>query len=180
MSLINKIKKLFTGNSEDELFIPVEYTIRHHTKKSENKETEYVNDLLNNFEPPKYEQHIEEKQQESNNDIVSQEKQEDESYFQPYNEISYSIKRDIGDSVASRYNQRICIYLYSKKFNKRQTSIKTVEGCLINQMPHNLKLIGIEQELNDLFNKHTKTFNIEIPTEKRLEILSDLRKEFDI
>ena len=180
MSFISKIKKLFTRNSEDDLYVQIEYSPRPHIKKHEYKETEYVNELLNNFEPPKYEQHISESQNEPNNDIDCQEKQEFDSNVEPFTEINYSIKYEIGDSLATRYNQRICIYLYSKKFKKTQTSIKTLEGFLINQMPQNLKLIGIERELNDLFNKHKTSYNIEIPTENRLEILNDLRKAFDI
>lgn len=180
MSLINKIKKLFTGNSEDELFVPVEHNEKPKHKKVIQKSSEYVNDLLNEINQTITEQQT--TQHQYTTPKPEEIKKEDE-FDSPVNckpHISYSIKLEKGLNVQSHYCQRICVYLTSDKFRNAHTSIKQIEGTTINEMPREFKLIAIERELFDLFNHHAKNYNIEIPSETRIEIINKVKSHFDL
>ena len=164
MSLISKIKKLFTRNSEDDLFVPNEYSSpRPRVKKPEYKETEYVNELL-----------VEETFENSTSEQRDEQRDERKT---PCYRTSYRINVDTG--VQEKLYYKYIVYLTSVDINnnnKEYNSYCIIQGSEIHGVPKYMQLIALEREIYAICNRHSNTIDEALSSEFRLQLINELRK----
>jgi hypothetical protein len=167
MSLLDKIKRIFTKSSTDDLFVPVEYSIRPHTEKNKQEDTEYVNDLFNEETDEHIETTVEETQYSKNWQVFNA----------PNYKTTYRINIDTG--VQEKLFYKYIVYLTSvdaNNNNKEYTSYCIIQGDQIYGVSKSMQLFVLEREIYSLCTKHSNLIEFELSSDFKLQLINELRK----
>jgi hypothetical protein len=167
MSLLDKIKRIFTKSSTDDLFVPVEYSIRPHTEKVKHEDTEYVNDLFIEETDEHIETTVEETQYSKNWQVFNA----------PNYKTTYRINIDTG--VQEKLFYKYIVYLTSadaNNNNKEYTSYCIIQGDQIYGVSKSMQLFVLEREIYSLCTKHSNLIEFELPSDFKLQLINELRK----
>lgn len=167
MSLLDKIKRIFTKSSTDDLFVPVEYSIRPHTEKVKHEDTEYVNDLFIEETDKHIENTVEETQYSKN--------------WQVFNAPNYktTYRINIDTSVQEKLFYKYIVYLTSvdgNNNNKEYTSYCIIQGDQIHGVSKSMQLFVLEREIYSLCTKHSNLIEFELSSDFKLQLINELRK----
>ena len=170
MSLFDKIKRLFRKSSADDLFVPVEYSIRPHTKNVNQPDTVYINDLF----IEETSEHIEDTNEEKNENL-------DSKHQQIYNDSNYktTYRINIDTSVQEKIFYKYIIYITSvdvNNNNKEYTSYCIIHGVQIHSVSKSMQLFVLEREIYSLCKKHSKLIGFELSSDFKLQLINELRK----
>lgn len=173
MSLLDKIKRIFTKSSTDDLFVPVEYSIRPHTEKVKHEDTEYVNDLFNE----ETDEHIEDTVEETSETSETSYSKDWQLYNAHIYKTTYRI--NIDTSVQEKLFYKYIVYLTSvdvNNNNKEYTSYCIIQGDQIYGVSKSMQLFVLEREIYSLCTKHSNLIEFELSSEFKLQLINELRK----
>lgn len=170
MSFFDKIKRVFTKSSSDDLFVPVEYTIRSHKENVKEADIEYINDLF----IEDVSKHIEDDLEATNENLDSKTQQ---THNVPNYKTTYRINVDTNmqDKIFYKY----IIYITSvdvNNNNKEYTSYCIIQGDQIYGVSKSMQLFVLEREIYILCYKHSNLIRFDLPSSFKLQLLNELRK----
>lgn len=170
MSFFDKIKRIFTKSSSDDLFVPVEYKIRPHKKNVKEVDIEYINDLF----IEDVSKHIEDDLEETNENLDNKTQQ---THNTPNYKTFYRI--NIDTNMQDKIFYKYIIYVTSvdvNNNNKEYTSYYIIQGNQIHSVSKSMQLFVLEREIYSLCNKHSNLINFDLPSSFKLELINELRK----
>ena len=170
MSFFDKIKRIFTKSSSDDLFVPVEYTIRPHKENVKEVDIEYINDLF--IEDAN--EYIEDDLKENNENLDTKTQQTNNA---PNYKTFYRI--NIDTNMQDKIFYKYIIYVTSIDVNnndKEYTSYCIIQGDQIHSVSKSMQLFVLEREVYSLCNKHSNLIKFDLSSGFKLQLLNELRK----
>lgn len=184
MSFFDKIKRIFTKSSSDDLFVPVEYKIRPH--KENVTELSDNNEWIKEYLPEAYKQVIYKHHKnlciddyliddKTKNEVLDTKTQQTNNA--PNYKTTYRI--NIDTNMQDKIFYKYIIYVTSvdvNNNNKEYTSYCIIQGDQIHSVSKSIQLFTLEREIYSLCNKHSKLIGFELSSDFKLQLINELRK----
>lgn len=195
MSFFDLLKKIFKGNDNDDLFVPVESVEKpkkeKHTPPKNENSTEYTSEYIGLFNEHSSvleivipETTVEETTEQNVVEIPIV--QDEDSGYKPINpknfielrkyNTTYIIKVD--KSMQDKMYYKFIIYLNSTPGNSAYglSSMRVIQGSTIYEQPFSLWQIVIERELYELFKLHKSRIGEELSNDMKINILKEVQQ----
>ena len=195
------LKKIFKGNNDNDLVVPIEPVEKQKKEKRTPPKNEYTSEYTGLFnehssvlqiiipdstKEETTEENVVEKQKPIETPPIQDEPKVENSCYKPINpriftalrkyHTTYLIKVD--KSMQNKMYYKFIVYLNSTvgKSEYGLSSMRVIQGNIIYEQPFSLWNIVIERELYELYKLHKSRIGEEISNDMKINILKDLQQ----